>query len=88
MCTGIPINTKKQTCNASLADRLAALETRTLARTDTHIPTYPAIPEHSAPKRNAATVMYADIVLKHKVIHLSFIYNNTKDKRKDSVEDV
>jgi hypothetical protein len=30
---------KGTTCNASLADRLAALETLTFARTDTHIPT-------------------------------------------------
>lgn len=51
------------TCNASLADRLAALETRTFARTDTHIPTYPAIPEQRAPKRNAATVIYAEVDL-------------------------
>lgn len=55
------------TCNASLADRLAALETRTFARTDTHIPTYPATPEHRAPRRNAATVMYADVALQQHV---------------------
>lgn len=30
---------KSDTCNASLADRLAALETRTFARTETHMPT-------------------------------------------------
>lgn len=52
-----------KTCNASLADRLAALETRTFARTDTHIPTYPALPEHRAPRRKAATVIYADVDL-------------------------
>lgn len=46
-----------ETCNASLADRLAALETRTFARTETHIPTYPAMPEHRAPKRKEATVI-------------------------------
>lgn len=48
---------ERTTCNASLADRLAALETLTFARTETHIPTYPAIPEHKAPNRNAETVM-------------------------------
>jgi len=35
-----------------------------LARTDTHIPTYPAIPEQRAPKRKEATVMYAEVDLK------------------------
>lgn len=53
----------KTTCKASLADRLAALETRTFARTETHIPTYPAIPEHKAPRRKAATVMNAVVDL-------------------------
>lgn len=55
----------ENTCNASLAERLAALETLTFARTDTHIPTYPAIPEHRAPRRKEATVMYADVDLQN-----------------------
>lgn len=63
---------KEATCNASLADRLAALETRTLARTDTHMPTYPATPEHTAPRRNAATVIYADADLQQ---HAQRSYN-------------
>lgn len=53
----------KTTCKASLAERLAALETRTFARTETHIPTYPAIPEHKAPRRKAATVINAVVDL-------------------------
>lgn len=54
----------KITCKASLAERLAALATRTFARTETHIPTYPAIPEHKAPSRKAATVINAVVDLK------------------------
>lgn len=57
------ITVKDETCKASLADRLAALETRTFARTDTHIPTYPAIPEHNAPRRKEITVINADVDL-------------------------
>lgn len=59
----IVLNTKQLpngTWRASLAERLAALDTRTFARTDTHIPTYPATPEHRAPRRKAATVTYAE----------------------------
>ena len=65
---------KERTCNASLADRLAALETRTFARTDTHIPTYPAIPEQTAPKRNAATVIYAVVDLHWQIQNREFCH--------------
>ena len=58
-----------QTCNASLAERRAALETRTFARTDTHIPTKPAIPEHNAPRRKEATVIQASVALCSHYIH-------------------
>lgn len=60
---------QNKTCNASLAERRAALETLTFARTDTHIPTNPAIPEHKAPRRKAATVIYADVALCGHEIH-------------------
>jgi hypothetical protein len=60
---------QSKTCNASLADRRAALETLTFARTETHIPTNPASPEHIAPSRKAITVINADVVLCHDEIH-------------------
>ena len=65
---------RNKTCNASLADRRAALETLTFARTETHIPTYPASPEPTAPRRKAITVIYADVVLCS-----DEIYETTKD---------
>jgi hypothetical protein len=60
---------QNKTCNASLAERRAALETLTFARTETHIPTKPAIPEHKAPRRKEATVIYADVTLHVQEIH-------------------
>jgi hypothetical protein len=63
-----------KTCNASLADRRAALETLTFARTETHIPTNPASPEQIAPRRKAMTVINADVVL-----NSDEIYETTKD---------
>ena len=70
---------KNKTCNASLAERRAALETRTFARTETHIPTKPAIPEHKAPRRNEATVIYADVALcSHEIYKISTYHISVK----------
>ena len=55
--------TEEPTCNASLADRRAALATRTLARTLIHMPTKPAAPEQSAPRRKANTITPASVEL-------------------------
>lgn len=60
---------QNKTCSASRAERRAALETLTFARTETHIPTKPAIPEHKAPRRKEATVIYADVALRIQDIH-------------------
>jgi hypothetical protein len=67
---------KNKTCNASLAERRAALETRTFARTETHIPTKPAIPEHKAPRRNETTVIYAVVALCGHEVHEISTYQN------------
>mmetsp|Transcript_15693 Transcript_15693/g.39772 ORF Transcript_15693/g.39772 Transcript_15693/m.39772 type:complete len:204 (-) Transcript_15693:410-1021(-) len=50
---------RRATCSASRAVRRAAPETRTFARTLTHMPTYPATPEQRAPSRNEKVVMTA-----------------------------
>lgn len=54
---------RRATCSASRAERLAAALTRTFARTDTHMPTKPAAPEHSAPSRKEPVVSAASVDL-------------------------
>ena len=50
---------RRATTSASRADRRAAPATRMLARTDTHMPTYPATAEQKAPKRKETVVRSA-----------------------------
>jgi hypothetical protein len=62
---------QNKTCNASLPERRAALETLTFARTDYRDPhlNSPAIPEHKTPMRKEATVIYADVTLRIQDVH-------------------
>eukprot|EP00958_Prasinococcus_capsulatus_P008411 scaffold823_cov397-Prasinococcus_capsulatus_cf.AAC.7 len=53
---------RSATWSASRDERRAAALTRTLARTDTHMPVYPATPEHVAPSMKERAVKIARVV--------------------------